>query len=109
MYSTYSVQLQNEGQVALDYSWQVMMDSFTPLMQRSVTFMSDGERPESRVDVIETNYVPFIVEPSFGQIPAGKSASCMVKFAPLDANDYEGRLICRQANFLISNALLFFA
>ena len=87
--------LQNDGQVALDYNWQVVMDSFTPMMQRSVTFMSEGERPESRVDVIETSYVPFLVEPQFGSIPAGKSASCVVKFAPLDANDYDGRLVCR--------------
>ncbi|XP_035827636.1 hydrocephalus-inducing protein [Aplysia californica] len=90
----YSVLLQNEGQVALDYNWQVLMDSFTPMMQRSVTFMSEGERPESRVDVVETSYIPFLVEPQFGTIPAGKSASCVVKFAPLDSNDYEGRLIC---------------
>ena len=90
-----SIELQNEGQVTLDYTWQIVMDSFTPTLQRSVTFMSEGERPESRVDVVDSSYVPFVVEPSFGTIPAGKTAKCVAKFAPLDANDYEGRLICR--------------
>lgn len=93
--STTRITLQNEGQVAMDYKCQVVMDNFTPLIQRSVTFMSEGERPESRVDVVDTSYVPFIVEPSFGRIPAGKTETMVVKFAPLDANEYEGRLICR--------------
>ena len=57
-----------------------------------------------RVDVVETSYVPFLVEPAFGTIPAGKTASCIVKFAPLDANDYEGRLICR---FVVTCFLLY--
>uniref|UniRef100_A0A2C9K9X8 HYDIN/VesB/CFA65-like Ig-like domain-containing protein n=1 Tax=Biomphalaria glabrata TaxID=6526 RepID=A0A2C9K9X8_BIOGL len=91
----YSVVLNNEGKVALNYHWHVLMDSFTPSVQRSVTFMSNGDRPESRVDVVDIPYTPFFVEPEFGTIAAGKSASCVVKFAPLDANDYEGRLICR--------------
>ncbi|XP_055892829.1 hydrocephalus-inducing protein homolog isoform X5 [Biomphalaria glabrata] len=90
----YSVVLNNEGKVALNYHWHVLMDSFTPSVQRSVTFMSNGDRPESRVDVVDIPYTPFFVEPEFGTIAAGKSASCVVKFAPLDANDYEGRLIC---------------
>ncbi|CAL1528044.1 unnamed protein product, partial [Lymnaea stagnalis] len=90
----YSVTLHNEGKVALSYNWQVILDSLTPTIRRSVTFMSDGDRPESRVDILETSYTPFFVEPEFGTIPVGKNVSCMVKFAPLDANDYEGRLIC---------------
>ncbi|GFS07093.1 hydrocephalus-inducing protein-like [Elysia marginata] len=75
----YSIELHNEGQVSLDYTWQVMMDSFTPMLQRSVTFMSEGERPESRVDVVDSSYVPFVVEPSFGTIAAGKTAKCVAK------------------------------
>ncbi|KAK6983379.1 hydrocephalus-inducing protein, partial [Biomphalaria glabrata] len=94
----YSVVLNNEGKVALNYHWHVLMDSFTPSVQRSVTFMSNGDRPESRVDVVDIPYTPFFVEPEFGTIAAGKSASCVVKFAPLDANDYEGRLICSIAH-----------
>lgn len=77
------------------------MDSFTPMMQRSVTFLSEGERPESRVDVVETQYIPFSVEPQYGTIAAGCKMNIVVKFAPLDANDYEGRLICRY--FIILN------
>lgn len=79
----------------MDYNWQVVMDNFTPSLQRSVTFMSEGERPESRVDVVEASYVSFSVEPQFGSIQPGKRTTCVVKFSPLDINDYEGRLICR--------------
>ena len=91
----FRVSLRNTGTVAMDYNWQVVMDNFTPSLQRSVTFMSEGERPESRVDVVEASYVPFSVEPQFGSIQPGKRTTCVVKFSPLDINDYEGRLICR--------------
>ncbi|XP_059164892.1 hydrocephalus-inducing protein homolog isoform X11 [Physella acuta] len=90
----YSLVLKNEGPVSFDYNWLVVMDSFTPMMRRSVTFLSEGDRPESRVDVVETQYIPFSVEPQYGTIAAGCKMNVVVKFAPLDANDYEGRLIC---------------
>ena len=87
--------LKNSGSVTMDFSWQVVMDNFTPAFQRSVTFLSEGERPESRVDVVEANYVPFSVEPSYGSIMPGKRVPITVKFSPLDINEYEGRLVCR--------------
>ena len=87
--------LSNKGQVQMEYNWQVVMDSFTPTMQRSVTFISQDERPESRVDVVDSSYVPFSIEPAYGIIQAGKKASCVVKFSPLDVSDYEARLVCR--------------
>ena len=90
----YRFHLSNKGSVQLDYSWQVIMEDFTPTIQRAVTFISEGERPESRVDVIDTHYIPYTIEPEFGTIAAGKKQSFTVKFSPLDANDYEGRLIC---------------
>lgn len=79
----------------MEYTWQVVMDNFMPVIQRSVTFLSEGERPESRIDAVESSYVPFSIEPQFGSIPAGKKASFIVKFSPLDISEYEGRLICR--------------
>ncbi|XP_052229341.1 hydrocephalus-inducing protein homolog isoform X3 [Dreissena polymorpha] len=88
----------NEGAVQMDYSWQVVMENFTPTIQRAVTFISEGDRPESRVDVVNTHYVPFSIEPDFGTIAAGKKTRITVKFSPLDANDYEGRLVCTIAN-----------
>ncbi|XP_046359897.2 hydrocephalus-inducing protein homolog isoform X3 [Haliotis rufescens] len=94
----YNITLSNKGQVQMDYSWQVVMDSFTPSLQRAVTFMSEGERPESRVDVIDSTYVPFSIEPQFGTIQPGKKATCTIKFSPLDVSDYEGRLVCSIPN-----------
>ena len=87
--------MQNSGTVAMDYNWQVVMDNFSPSLQRSVTFLSEGERPESRVDIVEPSYVPFSVQPHFGSIQPDKQVTCSVKFSPLDVNDYEARLICR--------------
>ncbi|KAL3860158.1 hypothetical protein ACJMK2_010318 [Sinanodonta woodiana] len=90
--------LSNKGAIQMDYSWQVVMESFMPTVQRAVTFISEGERPESRVDVVDTTYVPFSVEPEFGTIPAGKKVNFIAKFSPLDANEYEGRLVCTVPN-----------
>ena len=78
----------------MDYNWQVAMENFTPTIQRAVTFISEGERPESRVDVVDTHYIPYSIEPVFGTVPPGKKETFKVKFSPLDASDYEGRLIC---------------
>lgn len=94
----YEIALRNVGSVGMDYSWQMVMDNFTPTLHRSVTFMSEGERPESRVDVVEASYMPFSVEPQYGNIPAGKKATCYIKFSPLDVNEYEGRLLCSIPN-----------
>ncbi|XP_070194710.1 hydrocephalus-inducing protein homolog isoform X4 [Littorina saxatilis] len=94
----YEVVLRNSGTIAMDYNWQVVMDNFSPSIQRSVTFMSEGERPESRVDMVEASYVPFTVEPPFGSVLPGKRATCTVKFSPLDVNEHEGRLICSIPN-----------
>jgi hypothetical protein len=44
----------------MDYSWQVFMENMAPSLTRAVTFMSEGERPESRIDVVDASYVPFI-------------------------------------------------
>ncbi|XP_052816168.1 hydrocephalus-inducing protein homolog isoform X2 [Mya arenaria] len=94
----YEFTMSNKGNVQLDYSWQVVMENFTPTIQRAVTFISEGDRPESRVDVVDTQYVPFTVEPEFGTILAGKKTNFTVKFSPLDSNDYEGRLLCTMSN-----------
>lgn len=93
--SSHSITIQNEGRVALDYSWHVVMDNLVSTVKQPVTYTSSTERPESRVDLVDVTYVPFMVDPAYGSIPAGKTAQCLVKFAPLDANDYQGKLICR--------------
>ncbi|XP_053402100.1 hydrocephalus-inducing protein homolog isoform X11 [Mercenaria mercenaria] len=94
----YEFTMSNKGSVQLDYSWQVVMENFTPTIQRAVTFISEGDRPESRVDVVDTQYIPFTIEPEYGTIMAGKKQTFSLKFTPLDANDYEGRLVCTIPN-----------
>lgn len=78
----------------MDYSWQVVMENMVPTITRAVTFMSEAERPESRMELSDASYVPFTITPEFGTILAGKKATFKVRFSPLDVNDYEGRLIC---------------
>jgi hydrocephalus-inducing protein len=86
--------LGNKNQVQMDYNWQVIMENFTPTMQRAVTFLSEAERAESRMDVVDTSYVPFTIQPEYGTIMPGKKTTFTVRFSPLDVNEYEGRLIC---------------
>ncbi|XP_025115052.1 hydrocephalus-inducing protein-like isoform X4 [Pomacea canaliculata] len=95
----YEVLLNNVGEVAMDYSWQIVMENSTfQSLQRSVTFISEGDRSESRADMMGSSDLPFSIDPQFGTIPAGKKASCIIKFSPLDVNEYEGRLICSIPN-----------
>ncbi|XP_071173399.1 hydrocephalus-inducing protein homolog isoform X10 [Mytilus edulis] len=90
--------LSNKGSIKMDYNWQVLMENMAPSLTRAVTFMSEGERPESRIDAVDASYIPFSVEPEFGTIAAGKKQRFTVKFSPLDVNTYEGRLICTIPN-----------
>ena len=42
----------------------------------------------------DVGYIPFIIEPDTGSIAVGASQVFKVKFAPLDVNEYQARLIC---------------
>ena len=48
--------------------------------------------------ISETGYVPFSVEPNFGKLEPGKSQTFKVKFAPLNVNDYQARILCQIPN-----------
>jgi len=54
----------------------------------------DEPRPSSSCTNRLDN-IPFSIEPELGTVHPGKSVQFSVKFSPLDANNYEGRLICR--------------
>lgn len=94
----YEFSISNKGNIKMDYSWQVVMENMPPPPQRAVTFVSEGDRPESRMEVPDASYIPFSIEPEFGTIAGGKKQSFIVKMAPLDVSDYEGRLICTIPN-----------
>jgi hydrocephalus-inducing protein len=114
--------LSNKGNIAMDYNWQILMDTFASPGPRSVTFAAT-EMPESRPGtanalavrpgsatshirpdsaassmISETAYTPFSIEPHSGSILAGKKATFKVKFSPLDVQEYEGRIICSIPN-----------
>ena len=42
----------------------------------------------------DAGYVPYQIEPDTGLIAVGSSQVFKIKFAPLDVNDYQARLIC---------------
>lgn len=48
--------------------------------------------------ISESGYIPFLVEPNFGKIEPGKSQTFKVKFAPLNVNDYQARVLCQIPN-----------
>lgn len=106
-------QMNNKGNVGLDYNWQVVMENFSsPSQPWSMAFAEIGSRPNTAGPIAvreknirpssaassamsDSSYTPFSIEPESGRIPAGKKGSFKVKFSPLDVNEYDARLICR--------------
>ena len=71
---------------------QLRSDSQTQMRAES----SLSHQPPSTI--IETGYVPFLVEPPMGKIEPGKAQTFKIKFAPLNVNDYQARLVCHIPN-----------
>ncbi|XP_033625714.1 hydrocephalus-inducing protein homolog [Asterias rubens] len=94
-------QLTNKGTVQLSYNWQVVMEDEI-LRRKSVSFADEDQmRLPSRCSTAATDLMdvyPFTVIPEMGTVGVGKKQNFTVKFAPLDMQDYEGRLICRVPN-----------
>lgn len=75
----------------------------TPMIPRPSSSM--GRRPSSVLTLAYeagsvvseggSDMFPFVIEPDFGSIPAGKKASFVVKFSPLDVSEYEAVLSFR--------------
>ena len=87
----------------MDYNWQVVMDSFKPLI--SGGFKAAAATPTTPTAVNEELpispasspdlYVPFLIEPVFGSIPPKGTGQFTVKFSPLNTIENSGHLICR--------------
>ncbi|XP_033896012.3 hydrocephalus-inducing protein-like [Acipenser ruthenus] len=114
----FEFQMMNKGNVQLEFSWQVLMESYG----KGVSFsekhanlpegQGNGTRPLSRsgsrpVSALESvsplltgdpDLPPFIVEPSIGVIAARKKQVFLIKFSPLDVAEFEGRLVCSIPN-----------
>ncbi|CAF0941486.1 unnamed protein product [Adineta steineri] len=64
----------------------------------NLTDLSHGESELSLISpptpLADVGYIPFMIEPDIGSIAVGASQIFKIKFAPLDINDYQARLIC---------------
>ncbi|XP_028813720.1 hydrocephalus-inducing protein homolog [Denticeps clupeoides] len=109
LYQTRVFQLEmvNNGNIKLEYSWQVLMDSFGKnVSQRDVTPHGSAMalRPASslqRVSALllgDPEVPPFTVEPSLGVIPPGANQTFQIKFSPLEVAEFEARLVCSIPN-----------
>ncbi|MGH0168092.1 UNVERIFIED_CONTAM: hypothetical protein FKN15_053854 [Acipenser sinensis] len=114
----FEFQMLNKGNVQLEFSWQVLMESYgkgvsfsekhanLPEGQGNGTqpLSRSGTRPVSALESVsplltgDPDLPPFIVEPSTGVIAARKKQVFMIKFSPLDVAEFEGRLVCSIPN-----------
>ncbi|XP_015224105.2 hydrocephalus-inducing protein homolog isoform X3 [Lepisosteus oculatus] len=117
----FEIQMTNEGNVQLEFSWQVLMER----CGKGVGFIerhtdSDGvsstqtpgsrlsssirSRPASALERVSSllagdpDVPPFSVEPSAGAIAPGSSQAFRIKFSPLEVAESEGRLVCSIPN-----------
>ncbi|XP_072290521.1 hydrocephalus-inducing protein homolog [Eucyclogobius newberryi] len=102
------LQISNEGQVGLAFSWKVQIDhgqtdeNLTSLpsfgSSNAVTRPSSGT--ESVVSLLSINpeLVPFTVEPCIGTIKPRATQEFKVHFSPLEVSQFEGILICSIPN-----------
>uniref|UniRef100_A0A8C3T1C3 HYDIN axonemal central pair apparatus protein n=1 Tax=Chelydra serpentina TaxID=8475 RepID=A0A8C3T1C3_CHESE len=107
----FKFQLSNKGNVALEYSWKVVMEdsrrAFISAMSAGSTKLPCS-RPTSQLgSVLESvsSFMcavavlpPFSMEPSSGIIPAGKKQQFLLKFSPLEVGEFEGHLLCSIPN-----------
>nr|XP_006823299.1 PREDICTED: hydrocephalus-inducing protein homolog [Saccoglossus kowalevskii] len=95
----YQFQLNNKGNVQLDYNWQVILED----SRKSVSFADEDNlrltTPRSFSAVTDIpEIIPFSIEPDVGTVAVGKKQNFTVKFSPIDVHEFEGRLICRIHN-----------
>ncbi|MCJ8733357.1 hypothetical protein PDJAM_G00222410, partial [Pangasius djambal] len=108
----FQMQMENKGTVELEYSWQVMMETFgktlcynhEDMTPTSAKGSQTGLRPASNLKSLSTLLLgdpelpPFTVEPSTGLILPGTNQIFHIHFSPLDVAHYEARLVCSIPN-----------
>ncbi|XP_034444093.1 hydrocephalus-inducing protein homolog [Hippoglossus hippoglossus] len=100
----HQLQLVNQGDVKLEYSWQVVMDLISNTGNDQEAAASAEARPHSAVSS-ETSLLkespelpPFSVEPSIGFIGPGSTQNFSICFSPLEVDQFQGRLLCSIPN-----------
>ncbi|XP_043979545.1 hydrocephalus-inducing protein homolog [Gambusia affinis] len=106
----HQLQIINEGNVIVDFSWQVQMDScseITDLKQEDESWSSHDNssgRPSwdrsSATSLLMGNpkLPPFIVEPRIGTINLGVTQTFNVCFSPMEVSQFQGTLLCSIPN-----------
>ncbi|XP_053355859.1 hydrocephalus-inducing protein-like [Clarias gariepinus] len=108
----FQLQVDNKGTVKLEYSWQVMMETFKKTLcfthgdriPNSSEGCQTGLRPASNLRSLSTLLLgdpeipPFTVEPSMGLILPGNNQTFHIRFSPLEVAQYEARLVCSIPN-----------
>ncbi|XP_072551301.1 hydrocephalus-inducing protein homolog [Salminus brasiliensis] len=108
----FQMQMANKGTVKLEYSWQVILETFGKtqcfnhgdMTPRSAQGSQTGLRPASSLASVSTLLLgnpelpPFSVEPSVGIIQPGVSQTFHIRFSPLEVAEYEARLHCSIPN-----------
>ncbi|XP_040894088.1 hydrocephalus-inducing protein homolog [Toxotes jaculatrix] len=113
----HQLQIVNEGNIKLEYSWQVLMEPSNNTVnndQRDETSVSrpgsrsagalTGTRPASALASVMSLLMgspelpPFSVEPSVGAIEPGSTQNFSIRFSPLEVAQFQGRLLCSIPN-----------
>ncbi|CAD5117498.1 DgyrCDS6267 [Dimorphilus gyrociliatus] len=85
--------LSNKGVINMDISWQILMEEASRGVTPTAKLRENCEDSPRSSILSDIAYSPFTVNPEHTVIGPGKKASFTIKFAPLDVNDYEARLI----------------
>ncbi|XP_047008963.2 hydrocephalus-inducing protein homolog isoform X3 [Ictalurus punctatus] len=108
----FQMQMDNTGTVELEYSWQVIMETFGKTFcfnhgDMTPSSAKDSQtvlRPASNLRSLSTLLLgdpelpPFTVEPRMGLIMPGTNQIFHIRFSPLEVAQYEARLVCSIPN-----------
>ncbi|XP_067276661.1 hydrocephalus-inducing protein homolog isoform X2 [Pseudorasbora parva] len=109
----FKLQMENKGSVKLEYSWQVLIETFGKTVtcfenrgktSRSAQGSRTPERPASSLQSVSSLLLgdpelpPFSVDPSIGFISPGVSQTFLIRFTPLEVAEFEASLICSIPN-----------
>ncbi|XP_056622256.1 hydrocephalus-inducing protein homolog isoform X2 [Triplophysa dalaica] len=108
----YKLQMENKGSVHLEYSWQVLMETYGKTAcfeqggrtSRSAHGRRTPLRPASSLQNVcslllgDPELPRFSVEPGVGSISPGESQTFHIRFSPLEVAEFEARLICSIPN-----------
>ncbi|KTG35348.1 hypothetical protein cypCar_00023228 [Cyprinus carpio] len=111
----FHLQMENKGSVKLEYSWQVLMETYgktacfehgdgSGRTSRSSQGSRTPERPASSLQSVtslllgDPELPPFSVESDVGFISPGASQTFHIRFSPLEVAEFKASLICSISN-----------